>query len=236
MPRFFAKSSGITTPSRHARVSMAWSIGLVVVHFLDDVEIARAAKLADQIAALRRLIQIVDDRSGCGRRPGSAPIRRSAASPAAAAARRSDCADRGECAASPCGPWRGCGGKFMRRPSLLFSIRLTNTSSIDGTMESSAMHRNARALQNADRFPESPAPASSTLTCRPPPNTATSRIPCCPSSAVMLPSRSDDSRFSKWPVAQRSLQLRGRAQRDHLARHTSARRGGSTRPRPCSAW
>ena len=51
----------------------------------------------------------------------------------------------------------------------------------------------------------------------PPPNTATSRIPGFPSSAVMLPAESDDSRFNRCAVAQRLLQFSGRAERDHAS-------------------
>ena len=170
----------------------------VIVHLVDDLEIARAAEILDQRVAHRCPVQVVDH--------GRNMVHIQAERVAEHQQHHQRQPQRGDQAArvaqdvqeSPCAPWRACGGSSCGG-RLLF---------LDQADED-VFHRGRNGLQShrcgfrrlpARRGSESrPALAFSTFTCRPPPNTATSRIPGRPSSAVMLPSRSDDSRFSRCP-------------------------------------
>ncbi len=208
---------------------------MIIVHLRRDVEISRPAELPDQIAALRRLILIVNDSRDVVHVQAQRPSEDQQHDQRLQQRGQLDFADREGCAASLCGRSRVCGGNSCG--GLLFFLDQTDENVFhrrhDRVQRLHLQCRRSRACRSISGIA---CPASSTFTCNPPPNTAMSRIPCCLSSAVMLPSKSDDSRFNRCPVAQRCLQLRGRSQRDDLARHTSARRDGSTRLRPCNAW
>ena len=97
------------------------------------------------------------------------------------------------------------------------SIRLTNTSSIDGVIGSSVpilipAPSSAPRISRIGRsfvvhFHVQPAAEHRDV----------QQCPACLRSAVMLPSRSEVSRFSRWPYAERRLQFRRRTERDHPA-------------------
>ena len=99
--------------------------------------------------------------------------------------------------------------------SLSCSIRLTKTSSIDGGIGSSVPNLDLGRLQRRADHRLPPASRCSTFTCSPPPNTATSRMPGRPSSAGHAAQQIRRLQIQQLSLAERLLQFRRRAERDH---------------------
>src|ERR1035441_7212517 len=167
---------------------------LVVVHESGDLEIARALKLPDHFAAGRGPVLVVDQRLNVvdiqaqrisveqQHHHRHRQRHRQAARVARDVVQLLD--EHG-----PQPP--------VAHAAFLSSVSITatNTSSMEGSI-SSRRRTLIPLASSAVRIFRLPASTSSTVTCNPPPNTATSRTPSSPSSARMVSSGSVASRLS----------------------------------------
>src|ERR1035438_1168387 len=103
------------------------------------------------------------------------------------------------------------------------SIRATKTSSMEGSICVSFRTSMPRAASRSRTRALVPA-TSSTVTCRPPPNTATSRTPSSPSSARMVSRGSEASRFSRLCSVSPAFNSAGVPRAMTLPRYMRARR------------